>query len=223
MPAKPYVHVTYLPCHTLDSMVATFEIASRAHHFDFVECLAYTKDTGVVMVGKMMEWRDAKALGKPGSAAAQVVTRPRLNAIGRPYKPWFFKHVEGFLRTRQPVQASSTWLEYLNALATVFADDSIIEETQVAKAACPFTPAQEMIPLRDYFHRHTRSIFWELQDIVPFGNNVVFRYLFGWIMPPRISMLKLTTTEELREIYDKAHVVQVRVIYFFWLVLLVFD
>lgn len=40
-------------------------------------------------------------------------------------KPWFFKHVEEYLRGDQ------TGVEY--------------------------------IPLRQYYHRHTRSLFWELQ------------------------------------------------------------
>ena len=46
------------------------------------------------------------------------------------------------------------------------------------------------------------------QDIIPFGNNPVFRYLFGWMMPPRISLLKLTQTEALRKMYEEHHVVQ---------------
>lgn len=49
----------------------------------------------------------------------------QLNSIGNYYKPWFFKHVENYLKTNQE------GLEY--------------------------------IPLRHYYHRHTRSIFWELQ------------------------------------------------------------
>ena len=39
---------------------------------------------------------------------------------------------------------------------------------------------QELIPLRDYYHRHTKSLFWEMEDIVPFGNEKWFRYIFGW-------------------------------------------
>lgn len=49
----------------------------------------------------------------------------QLNSIGNYYKPWFFKHVENYLKTNKE------GLEY--------------------------------IPLRQYYHRHTRSIFWELQ------------------------------------------------------------
>merc|ERR1712130_591129 len=57
-------------------------------------------------------------------------------------------------------------------------------------------PRTEYIPLRQYYHRHSRSIFWEIQDIIPFGNNVVFRYLFGWLVPPKVSLLKPHTNKE---------------------------
>ncbi|XP_065165651.1 delta(24)-sterol reductase-like isoform X2 [Atheta coriaria] len=69
-------------------------------------------------------------------------------------------------------------------------------------------PVTEYIPLRDYYHRHTKSIFWELQDIIPFGNNVIFRYLFGWLVPPKISLLKLTQTAAVKKLYENNHVIQ---------------
>ncbi|EGT30605.1 hypothetical protein CAEBREN_11576 [Caenorhabditis brenneri] len=68
--------------------------------------------------------------------------------------------------------------------------------------------AVEYIPLRDYYHRHSRSIFWEIRDIIPFGNNVIFRYLLGWLTPPKISFLKATTPSCLRSMYDRSHVLQ---------------
>ena len=46
------------------------------------------------------------------------------------------------------------------------------------------------------------------QDIIPFGNNPLFRYLCGWMVPPKISLLKLTEGETLRQLYQKYHVVQ---------------
>jgi len=67
---------------------------------------------------------------------------------------------------------------------------------------------EEYIPLRHYYHRHTRAIFWELQDIVPFGNNIVFRFLLGWLMPPKVALLKLTQTKATRKLYDAHHAVQ---------------
>lgn len=50
--------------------------------------------------------------------------------------------------------------------------------------------------------------FLSLQDIIPFGNNPVFRYLFGWMVPPKISLLKLTQGEAIRKLYEQHHVVQ---------------
>lgn len=46
------------------------------------------------------------------------------------------------------------------------------------------------------------------QDIIPFGNNPVFRWLFGWMVPPKISLLKLTQGETIRKLYEQHHVVQ---------------
>lgn len=66
----------------------------------------------------------------------------------------------------------------------------------------------EYLPLRDYYHRHTRSIFWELQEIIPFGNNVFFRYLLGWMVPPKVSLLKLTQTAATKRLYENHHIIQ---------------
>ncbi|XP_066995302.2 delta(24)-sterol reductase isoform X2 [Anabrus simplex] len=69
-------------------------------------------------------------------------------------------------------------------------------------------PATEYLPLRDYYHRHTRSLFWELQDIIPFGNNLLFRVLLGWMMPPKVSILKLTQTNAIKKLYENNHIIQ---------------
>lgn len=36
--------------------------------------------------------------------------------------------------------------------------------------------ADEYIPLEDYLLRHNRAIFWVLESMIPFANNVFFRY-----------------------------------------------
>ncbi|KAG0716847.1 Delta(24)-sterol reductase [Chionoecetes opilio] len=77
-------------------------------------------------------------------------------------------------------------------------------ENYLARGEC----GVEYIPLRDYYHRHTRSIFWEIQDIIPFGNNVAFRYLLGWLVPPKVSLLKLTQGQAMKELYEKNHFIQ---------------
>ena len=56
---------------------------------------------------------------------------------------------------------------------------------------------------------HVRSfIRYVLQDIIPFGNNPIFRYLFGWTVPPKISLLKLTQGEAVKKMYEKHQVIQ---------------
>jgi len=67
---------------------------------------------------------------------------------------------------------------------------------------------EEYIPLRQYYHRHTRSLFWEGELIIPFGNHPLFRYPLGWMMPPKIAFLKLTQGERIRAYYEDRHVCQ---------------
>ncbi len=66
----------------------------------------------------------------------------------------------------------------------------------------------EYIPLRDYLHRHTRSYFWAMEEIITFGNHPIFRWFLGWALPPRIELLKYTETETTRRLREKHHVVQ---------------
>ncbi|KAI9324471.1 hypothetical protein DFJ73DRAFT_768270 [Zopfochytrium polystomum] len=69
-------------------------------------------------------------------------------------------------------------------------------------------PTVEYVPLRDYFHRHTRSIYWICDNIVPMGNHPIFRYTLGWLMPPSVNFLKLTQTEGMKDFYFDKHVSQ---------------
>ncbi|XP_008568367.1 PREDICTED: delta(24)-sterol reductase isoform X2 [Galeopterus variegatus] len=154
IPAKKYVKLRFEPVRGLEAICDKFSHESQQRENHFVEGLLYSLDEAVIMTGVMTDEAEPS----------------KLNSIGNYYKPWFFKHVENYLKTNRE------GLEY--------------------------------IPLRHYYHRHTRSIFWELQDIIPFGNNPVFRYLFGWMVPPKISLLKLTQGETLRKLYEQHHVVQ---------------
>lgn len=70
-------------------------------------------------------------------------------------------------------------------------------------------PGEEWVPLRQYYHRHTRSIFWELREIIPFCNEWWYRWVFGWLGAPKISLIKLTSTPAVREASVFHHVVQV--------------
>ncbi len=69
-------------------------------------------------------------------------------------------------------------------------------------------PRTEAVELNAYYHRHTRSLFWEMELILPFGNHWLFRHLFGWLMPVSVSLLKLTNTETLQRFYEESHCAQ---------------
>ncbi|GBP61763.1 hypothetical protein EVAR_96007_1 [Eumeta japonica] len=172
-----YVRLEYHPHANLSSLVNHFsnESLKRTPH-QFIEGLLFSVDSGVVMLGDMVE--------EMGDDGAKAFERKLTN------------------------------------------------------------PVVEYIPLRDYYHRHTRSLFWELQeflkgrstheegidglvtknvvsvvpeltgfdpdhgDIIPFGNNPLFRHTLGWLMPPEVSLLKLTQTEAVGRLYERCHVIQ---------------
>ena len=48
----------------------------------------------------------------------------------------------------------------------------------------------EFVRTSDFNERHVKGVFWCMEHICPFGNNVFFRYLLGWILPPKQSLLK---------------------------------
>ncbi|KAJ3672307.1 hypothetical protein LUZ60_007028 [Juncus effusus] len=66
----------------------------------------------------------------------------------------------------------------------------------------------EYIPTREYYHRHTRCLYWEGKLILPFGDQCWFRWLLGWLMPPKVSLLKATQGEAIRNYYHDNHVIQ---------------
>lgn len=69
-------------------------------------------------------------------------------------------------------------------------------------------PGTDLVTLRQYYHRHSRAIFWAAALLVPFGNQPLFRFALGWLMPPKISFLKLTETPGLRRAYSDQMVSQ---------------
>lgn len=190
IPARKYVKLDYHPLMGRQTISARLREASHStEKFDFVETLMYSRDSAVLMTGRLTDEcvpiqvsifihivsrflkllqdkmqlifsvlllyvsRFIPSLSSISSSSCfYIVCRVlitfwsivkffnfcsfwntsynykivfQVNAIGRWYKPWFFKHVESYLKRNE------TGTEY--------------------------------IPLRDYYHRHSRSIFWELQ------------------------------------------------------------
>ena len=68
--------------------------------------------------------------------------------------------------------------------------------------------ATEYIPARHYFHRHTPSVYFQLRDLISFANSPWYRYLWAWMGAPKVSLLKLTTTRQLRRLAFENRVVQ---------------
>merc|ERR1719181_295749 len=67
---------------------------------------------------------------------------------------------------------------------------------------------EELVPLKHFLHRFTRSIFWEIEDMIPFSNHPIYRCLWGWLGAPEVSLLKLFQGPVIRKASCYAHVVQ---------------
>ena len=100
----------------------------------------------------------------------------KVNHLNAWYKPWFFKHVESYLKKGSGTKGHKH-IEY--------------------------------IPIRDYYHRHQRSYFWEVEVGFGYGNNFLFRYLFGWVYPINFQIFKITSPKIAKTIFwEKNHILQ---------------
>ena len=163
IPVKSHIHMRYIPirgkqayCDKIRELSGALD--PNADTPDYLEATLFSKDEAVIMVGKFAEVDSASKKSK-------------VNSITRWYKPWFYKHVQSFLRDT--------------------------------------TEAEEYIPLREYLLRHNRAIFWVLESMIPFGNNPIFRFFFGWLCPPKPAFLKFTTTPGIRAMTFTRQVFQV--------------
>lgn len=154
IPSKPYVHLTYEPVQGLAQICERFtQLATQKDPPEFLDALLYDREHAVLVYGDF----------------ADLPQGARVNHIGRFYKPWFYKHIESFLKSGK---------------------------------------GSEYVPLRDYYHRYTRSLYWHGELLVPFGNHPLFRYTLGWLMPPKVSVMRLTQTDRVRKYRDERNVVQ---------------
>ncbi len=169
--------------HPPDKVLRSHVSAADSPCPEFVEALVFSPDKAVVMTGDLVD-----SCGDLDS----------LNEIGRWHKPWFFSHVESFADADRAAEEHIPLRHYYH------------RHSRLARRSC--LPATPLSP-RANFCRFlvARSIFWEIQDIIPFGNNVVFRHLFGWLIPPKVSLLKLTQGKTLKKLYEEHHIIQVRI------------
>jgi delta24-sterol reductase len=169
IPCKAYVKLTYTPHHSKESYIEHMRQLSGEYNVNnghtipmFVEGLAFSLDTAVVMSGDFIDEKN--------------VPRGTANRLSLWWKPWFYTHVRNMLTDAKGEKNTKCIVEY--------------------------------IPLRDYYHRHTQSLFWEMELMIPIGNNVIFRWLLGWLMPPKVSFLKISQTEMTRQLVERTHVAQ---------------
>lgn len=154
IPCKPHVRLTYEPVRSLGEACDRFtELVTKNEPPEFVEGLMFSRERGVILHGDF----------------ADLPPSVKENAIGRWYKPWFYKHAERVLR--------------LGART-------------------------EYLPLRQWYHRHTRSLYWHGELLVPFGNSPFFRYPLGWLMPPKIAVLKRFQSDAIRRFREERNVAQ---------------
>jgi len=86
---KPYVHLTYTPLHSQAEYCARLhELAVRPDAPDFLEATVFAKEQAVIMSGEFAELPDPQT---------DPQARGKVNPIGHFWKPWFYKHVEGYL------------------------------------------------------------------------------------------------------------------------------
>jgi delta24-sterol reductase len=98
IPFKPYIKLVYEPTYSLQETMEVFTRETRKDNAklevvdendnDSVEGIMFTKEKGVVMTGTF----------------TNSCERNTLNRIGLWYKPWFYKHVETFLKKGQRVE-----------------------------------------------------------------------------------------------------------------------
>lgn len=89
IPVKPYIHLTYTPAHSkAEYCEKLYAMSTSKEAPDFLEATVFAKDRAVIMSG---EFSDLPEYDRS--------LRSKVNRIGLPWKPWFYKHVETFVES----------------------------------------------------------------------------------------------------------------------------
>lgn len=169
IPCKPFVRLSYRRYDTMEGLhKALTEVSLKRDPENalFIEALAYSINSGVLMVGSFTDSATPKPTDPKGT---------RFENIALWFKKYFYVHVE---EVAKPLKGDGS-------------DEAV-----------------EIIPLRAYYHRHTRSIFWEMPHIIPFADQLWFRLLLGWAMPPNINLIKASQTNAIRKMWMEQFAVQ---------------
>jgi delta24-sterol reductase len=201
IPLKPFVELTYIPFNNAKEMYKEFtRLSMQAENGPmFVEALAFSKNQSVLMVGEMTQvtdMRNGTAYNRyPPSSFDNVVLH------------FFFVLLCPTPQHCEPSQVFNLGKYY----APWFYKH--VEGFLTKDKPIDGKPFKEYIPIRDYYHRHTRSLFWTAELIIPFGNHPLFRLVFGWMFPMKVGFLKLTQPEALKQFYEQTHLFQGKIVW----------
>lgn len=67
---------------------------------------------------------------------------------------------------------------------------------------------RELMPMRDYLMRHDRSMCMTMLYVFPIGNHPLVRWLFGYLIPPKVTFLKALRPAAAREEVAREQVYQ---------------
>lgn len=189
IPCKPYVRVQYTSHHSQASAVEHFRRASG-------------DSTVAALPAASAEAEEKKEEG----AAATAATPPPAGRLPTFVEGLVFSKDEWVVMTADFCDAADAPQSERNFLSMWYKPWFYTHVRNMLAGGGQ--PTVEYIPLRDYYHRHSKSLFWEMELMIPAGNHPVFRYLLGWLMPPKVSFLKLSQTEYTRKLTEMTHVAQ---------------
>jgi delta24-sterol reductase len=184
IPCQPYIKLVYRKSTSLASSVKAFEVAStRKNAALFVEGLQFSLNSGVVMEGSFTSHKNdihyLEPADPPGPNAKKSQSGGKLYLLAN-----------------------------FNDIGLWFKKWFYIHVQEVTANLKDGECYAEVIPLRAYYHRHTKGIFWEMQYIIPFADQAWFRYLFGWAVPPNIPLMKATQTQTTKKMWLEQFCVQ---------------
>ena len=85
-----YMKLRYIPCHSLNDFSELITSLSKGDNLpSYLEALVFNKSESVVMVGEMVN---------------SISGDGKLNSVNRWYKPWFYTHVEKFLKKGESIE-----------------------------------------------------------------------------------------------------------------------
>ncbi|PSJ30538.1 hypothetical protein B7P34_00510 [Streptosporangium nondiastaticum] len=187
-------------------------VADRTHRTDLFHALPWSRGTLGLLTSVQLRMVPAHpwvrlSYHRLGSAAA--LTECIASYSAGPHPPDF---VEGFhFSPTEGVVVTGTLVDRPHAR------DGVVNQMgrwykpwfhEHARTQCRLRRNTEYVPLRDFYFRHSRSIYWAAEMLAPSTNHPLFRYTLGWLMPPKIAFLKRSETPGIRRLYLQATATQ---------------